>query len=77
MPKKTNGIIDYSVITECPECGAYCDLTDEFYADQHGEDPLGNCVFGGVTYPAKWDDINLPYKCKHCHKSFVVDRLIY
>lgn len=74
--KKTNAVIAYNVLTECPECGGYLDLTNKPY-DNDDEDLLGLYVFGGVDQPARWDDIELKYTCKHCHKPFIVDRLIY
>lgn len=73
--KRSDGIVDYSVITECPHCGGYLDLTKPPYSDD--DDELGLMVFGTIDKPAKWDDINLEYSCKHCEKEFIVDQLVY
>lgn len=71
--KDTTGYVGYEVIVYCP----YCERSLDLVAEPYDDDKLGLAVFGSDVKLAKWDDLNIEYKCNHCKKDFNLKNLEY
>lgn len=79
MPK-ISGVVRYRFSVECPLCGKGLDLNQWPYDDEQedygpAEDELGLALFGRRNEPAKWEGIEIEYKCYGCKKHFLLTEI--
>lgn len=77
---KVKGFVKYGFHVECPLCGKGLDLTEWPYDDDQenygpAEDELGAALFGFRDKPAKWEGLEIEYKCYGCKKPFTVNSI--
>jgi len=72
---KVAGYVTYDVNVRCPHCDKRLQLNQYPYNNDDtdyclAEDELGLALFGGSNNPAKWDGLDIEYKCCGCTKTF-------
>ena len=71
--KQVTGYVTWDVTVICPHC--YKKLALNQYPYDSAKDELGLALFGRANEPAKWDGLDIKYKCCGCKKSFSLDFL--
>ena len=74
---KVTGVLRYEVSVKCPHCNGFLNLDQAPYPEEDPFDILGMMLFGSPNVPAQWTNLNLRYKCNHCKKDFILEKIEY
>ena len=71
------GYVTYDVKVTCPHCEKRLHLNQYPYNNDEeeytlAEDELGLALFGMKDKPAKWEGLDIQYKCCGCQQEFTV-----